>query len=66
MIIFITEEEVYMIEQLQRAGQRREACMEFLTLILRREDKKEIQENVDKLVNAFREEGIKWFILNLP
>lgn len=47
-----------MITQLQEAGHREKACMKFLKLILKRENEEEILENVDKLINAFREEGI--------
>lgn len=64
--MYVTEEEVNIIEQLERAGLKKEACMKFLTVILHREDKKEVQENEYKLINAFREEGFKWFIPIFP
>lgn len=54
----VTDNDVYMIEQLQKAGQKKEACMKFLNLILRRESEEERLDNANRLINAFREEGI--------
>ena len=54
----IIDDNVRRIEHLQNEGHRKEACLELLTLILHREDTAEIEENVDKLINAFREEGM--------
>ena len=54
----IIDDNVRRIEHLQNEGHRGDACLEFLRLILEREDRAEIQENVDKLINAFREEGM--------
>ena len=54
----IIDDNVRRIEHLQNEGHRGDACFEFLRLILEKEDRAEIQENVDKLINAFREEGM--------
>ena len=54
----IIDDNVHRIEHLQNEGHRKEACLEFLLLILEKEDPAEIQENVDKLINAFRVEGM--------
>ena len=54
----IIDDNVRRIEHLQNDGHRREACLELLPLILQREDPAEIEENVDKLINSFREEGM--------
>ena len=54
----IIDDNVRRIEHLQNEGHRGDACLEFLRLILEKEDLAEIQENVDKLINAFRVEGM--------
>ena len=54
----IIDDNVRKIEHLQNEGNREKACLELLPLILQREDTAEIEENVDKLINAFREEGM--------
>ncbi|XP_065925793.1 ATP-dependent RNA helicase DHX58 [Magallana gigas] len=54
---FLSDNDVYMIEQLQKTGQKKEACMKFLNLILRRESEEERLDNANRLINAFREEG---------
>ena len=63
----IIDDNARKIEHLQNEGNRKEACLELLPLILHREDTAEIKENVDKLINAFREEGMllnyKWYLI---
>ena len=54
----IIDDNVHRIEHLQNEGHRKVACLELLPLILQSEDPAEIEENVDKLINAFREEGM--------
>ncbi|XP_062588780.1 antiviral innate immune response receptor RIG-I-like [Saccostrea cucullata] len=49
--------DVEKIEQLQKSGERQEACHAFLKLILLQDDEDLRTNNINKLVNAFREEG---------
>ncbi|XP_061190504.1 antiviral innate immune response receptor RIG-I-like [Saccostrea echinata] len=53
----LNDDDIYTIEQLQKNGKREDACLSFLDLVLKHDDTTVRNENINILVNAFREEG---------